>query len=67
MTKIAGHIVDIVNYKIFTGIILIENGIIQKIVASDDVPNQFIIPGFVDAHIHIESSPHCRTIISCGR
>jgi adenine deaminase len=33
-----------------------ENGIITTIHPSDDVDNQYIIPGLVDAHIHIESS-----------
>ena len=38
------------------GEILIENGKIIEIKKAEDVDNQYIIPGFVDAHIHIESS-----------
>ena len=38
------------------GIVRYENGIIVDVSPADEVEDQFIIPGFVDAHIHIESS-----------
>lgn len=52
-----GVIVDIVKRKIFPGTVYINNGKIEKIVRSGnkDIKN-FILPGFVDSHIHIESS-----------
>lgn len=56
MQKIGGHIVDVVNHTIKSGFILIDSGKITGFEASDKVPEQYIIPGFVDAHIHIESS-----------
>lgn len=56
MTKISGHIVDVISKTIYKGIIQIEDGKISNIQPSDNVDSQFIIPGFVDAHIHIESS-----------
>ncbi len=56
MTKISGHIVDVISKTIYKGIIQIENGKINNIQPSENVDSQFIIPGFVDAHIHIESS-----------
>ncbi len=54
--KIKGHIVDILNKRIYKGEILVENGYIESISETDDAPDQYILPGFVDAHIHIESS-----------
>lgn len=54
--KIKGHIVDIPNKRIYKGEILVENGYIQSITETEDAPDQYILPGFVDAHIHIESS-----------
>jgi len=54
--SISGHIVDILNKKITKGVIQISDGKINNIVPAADVANQFILPGFVDAHIHIESS-----------
>lgn len=54
--KISGNIVDIVNQKIFKGILSIENGKVKSIEKSDLVNDQYILPGLIDAHIHIESS-----------
>lgn len=53
---ISGNIVDVITRTITKGIIHFENGKIKCIEPSDIVDDQFIIPGFVDAHIHIESS-----------
>ena len=51
-----GNIVDITNRRIFKGEVTIENGKIKSIEEKDCKEYQFILPGFVDAHIHIESS-----------
>ncbi|MEX2456826.1 MAG: adenine deaminase [Balneolaceae bacterium] len=57
MTKIQGVIIDPVQRKKFNGEIEIENGKIKKVrEVSSEVPDQYIMPGFVDSHIHIESS-----------
>jgi len=53
---ISGNIVDVVSRTISKGVISIENGRIKNIQPSDNVDDQYIIPGLVDAHIHIESS-----------
>lgn len=54
--KLKGQIVDIPNKRIFKGEITIENGKIVSIIEKEHNNNHFILPGFVDAHIHIESS-----------
>jgi len=54
--KLQGQIVDIQNKRIFKGEITIKNGKISSIIQKDHNVNHFILPGFVDAHIHIESS-----------
>ena len=56
MKTIAGHVVDVVARQIRKGTLYIDGGKIVNFEASDAVPDQYIIPGFVDAHIHIESS-----------
>ncbi len=53
---ITGNIIDIANKTIFHGTISIAEGIIKSIVPVAGDSNQYILPGFVDAHIHIESS-----------
>ena len=54
--SISGNIVDVVLKTITKGIVIIEDGKIKNIIVTDEVEDQFIIPGLVDAHIHIESS-----------
>lgn len=51
-----GNIVDIPNKRIFKGEITIENGKISAIEEKENGSNHYILPGFIDAHIHIESS-----------
>ena len=53
---VQGNIVDILNRRIFKGEIFIENGKISDIRPSNHHVENYILPGFVDAHIHIESS-----------
>ncbi len=52
----SGKIVDVVNRRIFLGKIHILDGIIKRVEETDSVDNQYILPGFIDGHIHIESS-----------
>ncbi len=56
--KIYGNIVDIVNKKIFRGCLCIRNGKIDSIKELDSATSNFgfILPGFIDSHIHIEST-----------
>ena len=54
--KILGQFVDIENKKIFSAEVSVANGKITSVKEkSHDVQN-YILPGCVDAHIHIESS-----------
>jgi adenine deaminase len=53
---VQGNIVDIQNRRIFKGEITVENGKISSIKESNHSVQNYILPGFVDAHIHIESS-----------
>ncbi len=54
--KLRGNIVDIINKRIFKGEITVDNGKIISIIEKDNQANHYILPGFIDAHIHIESS-----------
>src|SRR4030095_12560614 len=56
---ISGNIVDIFNRKVFSGSVVVENGKISRIDKSNEPENSsnfYIMPGFVDAHVHVESS-----------
>ena len=53
---ISGTIADVVNNRLFKGVLTVSGGRIIAIAETDTVDDQFIIPGFIDAHVHIESS-----------
>ena len=53
---VQGNIVDILNKRIFKGEVEVEGGKIKEIREANHSIENYIIPGFVDAHIHIESS-----------
>lgn len=53
---ISGQYIDISKREIYPADIVIDNGIIISITPCIEAPDHYIMPGFVDAHIHIESS-----------
>ncbi len=56
--SVKGNVVDIFSKNIYPGKVFIENGkikLIEQLSADQKLPN-FILPGFIDAHVHIESS-----------
>lgn len=56
MKLVDGNIVDILGREIFPGVISIENNIIKSITRNTEKYDRYILPGFIDAHVHIESS-----------
>ena len=55
-TTIAGKWVNILDRKITEGIFTLKDGKIYSFEEQPVTENQYILPGFIDAHIHIESS-----------
>ncbi len=56
MKKILGQVVSIEKRSIFSAEVTIDNGRILSIVKKEHDHKNYILPGFIDAHIHIESS-----------
>ena len=54
--QILGQIVDIENRRIYAGKITVEKGKIVSVTEENHSFKTYILPGFIDAHIHIESS-----------
>ncbi|HYX07700.1 MAG TPA: adenine deaminase [Bacteroidales bacterium] len=54
--KISGNIVDVHTGEIFPGVLTIADGVISSVERNEVKYTNFIMPGLVDAHIHIESS-----------
>ena len=55
-----GHIVDVVRHEIFDGELTVEDGKIVEITRCElpkrRKPWPYLMPGFIDSHVHIESS-----------
>lgn len=56
MQRLEGFIVDVCQKRIFQGSVTWENGRITSINEHATEQKQYILPGLVDAHVHIESS-----------
>lgn len=56
--SIEGNVVDVFNKTIFYGEVHVENGKITTVVkkSQSKADKNFILPGFIDSHVHIESS-----------
>lgn len=50
------NLVDLEARDIYTAEIRVENGIIAAITRTGDTAENYILPGFIDAHVHVESS-----------
>lgn len=57
--SITANLVDILNKKIYPAEVVVENKIIKSITPISNfqfpIPN-YILPGFIDSHVHVESS-----------
>lgn len=54
--KVTGKVVDIRNKKIFDGEVKFDRGKIISIQAIAIAGDNYILPGFIDSHVHVESS-----------
>lgn len=61
-TSIEGHVVDVLQRRIFDGTVFVKEGKISRIEETlatkneGDISLPYIMPGFIDAHVHIEST-----------
>ncbi len=53
---VKGKVVDLFARRIFPGEVTVGNGVITAIREISNAPDVYLMPGFIDAHIHIESS-----------
>jgi len=53
---ISGNIVDLVSFTVYSGSLVVKDGKIVDIVKDNKNYATYIIPGLVDAHVHVESS-----------
>jgi adenine deaminase len=53
---VVGNVVDIHERRIFAAEVKFENDRVTSIEPVDAKPAKFLLPGFIDAHVHVESS-----------
>ncbi len=53
---ISGQLIDLFERRIYPATISVLNGKISSVKEMNEAPQQYILPGFIDAHVHIESS-----------
>jgi len=53
---VTGQYVDILGKKIFPAMVTVKDGIIASVTPCEQAPIHYILPGFIDSHVHIESS-----------
>ena len=55
-----GHIVDVIRREIFDGEVVVDEGRIKEVkrceLPHDKKKRPYLMPGFIDSHVHIESS-----------
>ncbi|MBL0049924.1 MAG: adenine deaminase [Bacteroidetes bacterium] len=54
--QLKANLVDIKSETIYPAHISVTNGLISNIEKISETPETYILPGFVDAHVHVESS-----------
>jgi adenine deaminase len=54
--SVAGNVVDVKARRVTPARVTVDNGRIAAIEPTADAPATFLLPGFIDAHVHVESS-----------
>jgi adenine deaminase len=54
--SLAGNIVDVAGRRVFGGIVHVADGRVARIEETGGRYETYLMPGFVDAHVHVESS-----------
>jgi adenine deaminase len=54
--EVSGNLIDILQQSIYPATVQVTDGRISSITPNDNVYDQYLLPGFIDAHVHVESS-----------
>ncbi len=54
--RVVGNVVDVPGRRVFAAEVHIADGRIAAIKPVDSQPQTYLLPGFIDAHVHVESS-----------
>ncbi len=56
MFIISGKLIDLFQRRIYPAQVVVKDGRIHSVTETETAEDRYLLPGFVDAHIHIESS-----------
>lgn len=56
MFIISGNLIDLFQRRIYPVQVVVKDGRIHSVTETETAEDRYLLPGFVDAHIHIESS-----------
>ena len=56
MFTISGKLIDLFQRRIYPAQVVVKDGRIHSVTETETAEDRYLLPGFVDAHIHIESS-----------
>lgn len=70
-SSVTAHVVDIPNRRYYSARVDVVAGRIAAITNTTEQPTTYLLPGFVDAHVHVESSmlvpsEFARAAVVCG-
>ena len=54
--KVTGNVVDILGRRMYAAEVVVEDGRIAAINETAPRAGNYLLPGFIDAHVHVESS-----------
>src|SRR5262245_28359078 len=54
--KVSGNVVDILGRRTYAAEVVVEDGRIAAINKTAPRAGNYLLPGFIDAHVHVESS-----------
>lgn len=54
--RVVAQLVDLHEGRVYPAVVTVEQGKIAAIEPTDERPRTYLLPGFVDAHVHVESS-----------
>ena len=54
--ELTGNVVDILRRRIYPAAVRVEDGRIASITQVERRPSTYLMPGFIDSHVHVESS-----------
>jgi adenine deaminase len=54
--KISGQLIDLHQRRIYPAAVTVADSRITQIKELNEAPGRYLLPGFIDAHVHIESS-----------